>query len=142
MSNEIRLGQIISTAGAVKDAIHVAIAPVICDEKLRPGQHVALVEGTLDRVCSRGKKIGIIDPFLKEKVIAKDIPVYILLYPNTVTGMRHEWEHPAFVKTNEKEVPLGVDLKPSPEEALKMVAERALNRSYWGFGFFDNKSRG
>ena len=33
-----------------RDAIHVAIAPVIAGERLAPGQHVGVIEGSTDTV--------------------------------------------------------------------------------------------
>ncbi len=70
MSN-MGLGKIITTPH-VRDAIHVAIAPVVAGEQLSPGEHVGLcLDGTAaaeDGVLDNGASIGIVDPFLKKKV--------------------------------------------------------------------------
>ncbi len=97
MSTNLNLGKIITDASAAKDAIHVAIAPVTAGDHLQPGQHVKLVpDGSAIR-APVGRGIGIVDPFLHQAVEAGQ-RFYLFLYPNTVTGLRHDWSHPAFVE--------------------------------------------
>jgi hypothetical protein len=98
MSN-IKLG-VLAADTAQRDAIHIAIASVTSDEALYPGDHIALVEGTIDKVQSlRGAEnevaIGIVDPFLSGRVNPGQ-HFWLLLYPQTITSLRHEWTHPAF----------------------------------------------
>jgi len=81
-------------AGAKRDAIHVAIAPVVAAEVLVPGMHVGLNEDG-EATCKSLEPIGIVDPYLKSKVQEGQM-FYLFLYPNTVTSLRHEWEHPSF----------------------------------------------
>jgi hypothetical protein len=88
---EVKLGEIL-TGGEVRDAVHIAIAPVVAGEYLAPGAHVGVIEGQA-RTCK--EPIGIIDPLLK-KPAQKGQRVYVWIYPNTVTGMTHHWKHPAF----------------------------------------------
>lgn len=80
-----------------RDAVHIAIAPVVAAERLSPGQHIGFSDpGDTEMVGSRAANhIGIVDPFLSAPVYAGE-RFWMLLYPQTVTGMRHEWEHPAF----------------------------------------------
>jgi hypothetical protein len=80
---------------AERDAIHLAIAPVTAAEKLFPGQHVGFVEGSAHIVSANQPHIGIVDPFLTGPVFP-DHRCWLMLYPNTITGLRHEWTHPAF----------------------------------------------
>lgn len=82
---------------AERDAIHIAIAPVTAAEKLYPGQHVGFVEGSTHIVALDRPPVGIIDPFLKGAVFP-DHRCWLMLYPNTITGLRHEWTHPAFAQ--------------------------------------------
>jgi hypothetical protein len=91
-----KLGRLIEDGDRRRDAIHIAIAPVTATERLTPGQHVGLVkEGNLDLAGPCEKCIGIVDPFLTAEVEAGQ-RFWLFLYPNTVTGMRHIWAHPAF----------------------------------------------
>lgn len=93
MSDTIRLGTQ-PHYSQTRDAIHVAVVPVTADEDLQPGSRVGLVkQGRVSR--SAECIIGIIDPFLK-KPVEKNARCYLLLLPNTVQGMRHHWQHPAF----------------------------------------------
>lgn len=82
-----------------RDAIHIAIAPVTAGEKLYPGDDVGFRAGDCETAWRTGviKPIGIVDPFLKLNVRLGQ-RFFIFLYPNTVTGMRHHWEHPAFTE--------------------------------------------
>jgi hypothetical protein len=80
---------------AQRDAIHIAVAPVVAGERLYPGQHVAFEAGSAERVRPFGTTIGIVDPF-HEGPILPEQRFWMFLYPNTITSLRHEWTHPAF----------------------------------------------
>ncbi len=103
------LGQLI-TGPAERDAIHVAVVPLIAGEELRPGDPVRLKPGTTD-VALRGTyndrnephspRIGIVDPFidpLGHLWIREGTRFWCLLYPGTVTAICHDWQHPAFIE--------------------------------------------
>lgn len=92
MSDEIQLGKII-TGKANNDAIHIAVAPITAHRALQPGEHIGVKNGV--ESSDIYEKIGIVDPFL-EKVVNKGEKFYLFLYQYSVTGMRHEWEHPYF----------------------------------------------
>lgn len=88
----------ITTIGAIlvteqqRDAIHIAILPIVAGERLSPGEHVGLLEdGSFGQ---SDKPLGIIDPFLTVKPKKGD-SCWLFLYPNTITSLRHEWMHPA-----------------------------------------------
>lgn len=76
---------------AQRDAIHIAVAPAIAKVKVFPGQDVGLSR-TAD---TDAPHVGICDPFLKSPVFPGQ-RYFVFLYPNTITGLRHEWTHPAF----------------------------------------------
>src|SRR3954465_15243171 len=78
---------------ASRDAIHVAIMPVVAGVGLSPGEHVSIKSD--NTAWRRGQSIGIVDPFRKETVLAGE-RFWLCLYQKTVTGMRHHWSHPAF----------------------------------------------
>jgi len=93
----MELGQKLNQHEHRRDAVHVAMAPCTAMEYLLPASHVKLVKGEVDKVvlAEKGEGIGIIDPFLVEGVDEGE-RVFVCLYPNTVTGMRHVWQHPEF----------------------------------------------
>lgn len=89
----------ITTLGSVlegeasRDAIHIAIAPVVASHSMGAGDHIGLNDkGEAD---DEAAPIGVVDPYLKGKV-RKGQRFWLFLYPNTVTGLRHEWHHPSF----------------------------------------------
>jgi|SRR6185312_9536985 len=87
---------------ARRDAVHIAVAPVVAGVDIAPGQHVGLFT---DGTASPSKPwIGIADPFFKDH-ISRGQRFWLYLYPNTITNLRHVWEHPAFTT---KVPPLGI----------------------------------
>lgn len=93
--SDVDLGKLI-TSEQHRDAVHVAIAPVVANEILAPGQHVGFLSGGDGRVGALATtRIGIVDPFIVG-FVPKDAKFFLFLYPKTVTGMRHHWSHPAF----------------------------------------------
>lgn len=81
----------------VRDAIHVAVVSLLSGADLWPGQPVTWhVTGKSVKLCTGSDvKIGIVNPFMKEAVGYNE-KVWIMLYPNSVTGMTHNWSHPEF----------------------------------------------
>lgn len=95
----IELGKLIKETQD-RDAIHIAVAPVIAAEKLYPGQHVGLKDrdsrlAALPEPNNSIEPIGIVDPFLTRPVWPEQ-EFWLLLYQNTITDMRHHWSHPDF----------------------------------------------
>ena len=80
-----------------RDAIHIAMAQVVANERLNAGEHIGFVKGSTKLVTAEDTHefIGIIDPFLTRSVKAGE-SCWMMLYPNTITNLRHAWEHPAF----------------------------------------------
>lgn len=97
MANDVKLGQLLDST-ARRDAIHIAIAPVVAAQILRPGDHVGLVPGSQDEVAHAGPMIpaiGIVDPYLQAHVQVGE-RFYMCLYMQSITALRHHWTHPAF----------------------------------------------
>ncbi len=94
MSESLGLGKIITTPQQ-RDAIHVAVAPVVANSELKPGQRVGFVREGSNLVGPGVEAIGIVDPFLSTGP-RKNQEFWLFLFPETVTGMRHHWKHPAF----------------------------------------------
>lgn len=122
--SDIRLGTLIATPELPpRDAIHIAIAPVIAGETLYPGDHIGLLpsgEASKDKDII---KIGIVDPFLpKGMSLSKGTKFYMCLYQLTVTGMRHHWSHPAF---NEEYSSI-----PDKEFSINWITKHAKERGF------------
>jgi len=92
--SELKLGQLI-TDHQERDAIHIAVVPVTAGAKLFPGRGVGFEKDSTERVQHYGTTFGIVDPFLSKPVEPEE-RCWVFLYPNTVTGMRHHWQHPLF----------------------------------------------
>jgi hypothetical protein len=120
VSHDIKLGRLIEDPNQQRDAIHIAVAPVVAVHILYPGQHIGFVaDGDTTRVGTATKQlVGIVDPFLTNPVYP-DQRCFMFLYQNTVTGMRHHWEHPAFAEAVES-TPQGT--VPSVAESEKWIA--------------------
>lgn len=92
---------------AVRDAIHIAVIPLIAGEDLYGGA-VQLKVGTKNVALRAkdsyygGESIGIVNPWHPasqgdyENVVRKGEAFYCLLNPGSVTGMRHHFQHPVF----------------------------------------------
>lgn len=95
---DVRLGQLCDTEDK-RDAIHIAVAPVVCVKEVWPGQALALLmpgdNETVKPARNDKETIGIVDPFLKDPVTA-GVRFWMCLKPYTITGLRHEWTHPQF----------------------------------------------
>lgn len=106
------------TENEKRDAIHLAVEPVIAVEKLHPGQHVGFVEGG---VGVSKTPVGIVDPFIVGAIYPGQ-RFWLIVYPRQITSLRHVWTHPAFSETE-----LGssaVEIIPSESEIyLKWFAD-------------------
>lgn len=119
------LGSIIEEGvTANRDAIHIAVVPLTAGEYLHRGVEFKLskVDPT---VALNGEyddyTVGIVDPFLKATHINKGERFWGYLRPNTVTGMRHHWEHPDFDNH--------VEITEDHEKWLRLFCEE------WNFNF-------
>lgn len=83
-----------------RDAIHLAVEPVVAKEHLVAGDHVT-VDGRKSLPYS-SEAVGIVDPFLKRNFslylnfVREGERFWLVLYPRTIKSLRHVWEHPAF----------------------------------------------
>lgn len=108
--------KLIPTSGA-RDAIHIAVAPMVAMRTCAPGAHIGLTDGKADPLAEN--LIGIVDPFLK--VPAKPGErFFMFLYPNTATGLRHVYTHPALDAA-------GDFAKTESEQWLRAFADRLFS---------------
>lgn len=125
MEQKLNLGQIIIGPKS-RDATHIAVLPVIAAENLKAGDHVGL--SRKGEACRSADFIGIVDPFLKTKVLQGD-KFWLFMYPNTITGLRHEWEHPVLAKIEKARIE---DEKSDSIEWLKNYAIRRVYIDRYG----------
>lgn len=82
-----------------RDAIHLAVEPVIAGERLYAGQDIGLLNGVAFVANDAGKNpvkaLGIVDPFLKNPVQQGE-RFWLVVYPRQIKSLRHVWEHPDF----------------------------------------------
>jgi hypothetical protein len=80
-----------------RDAIHLAVEPVVAGERVWPGQDVGLLNGKAYRSANSYNvtALGIVDPFLKEAVHPGQM-FWLVVYPRQIHSLRHVWTHPAF----------------------------------------------
>lgn len=143
MTQELNLGKIITTPQK-RDAIHIAVVPVIAAHSLSPGDKVALVPGTTDRVQTSyaSSAIGVVDPFLAQ-MVERGQQVWLYLNPGSITSLRHDWTHPAFESVEEVE-----ETKPDRAASEKWLLDFCNSSDCPGFdavmqaiqGNFENES--
>jgi hypothetical protein len=79
-----------------RDAIHLAVEPVIAGEKIRPGENIGIRAGkAYAKSALVDKHLGIADPFLKEQ-IQPGQKFWLVVYPRQITSLRDVWSHPDF----------------------------------------------
>ena len=110
------LGTIIGD-GEKRDAIHLAVLPVMAGARLYPGQGIDVRDGVA--VPAQGG-LGIVDPFLSGAVHPEQ-RFWMVLRPRLIKSLRHVWSHPAF------EDEAGVHAPPA-ETADKAAARAALEQ--------------
>ena len=86
------LGTVLIPGKEQRDAIHLAVEPVVAGEVLAPNQDVGfLPDGRVGR-CNH--PVGKVDPFLKRNLQAGET-FWLVVYPGKIKSLRHVWEHPS-----------------------------------------------
>lgn len=123
MSNEDTLralGKLIPEgADAQRDAVHIAVVPMVAPRALKAGEPFAL--------NSTSTAVGIVDPFLPATVPA-GARFWLYLYPGSITSLRHEWTHPAFAQQGRPALPANCSAE---EKRLREIAAEIC------IGYFD-----
>lgn len=121
---QLNLGQIIITPQQ-RDAIHIAVAPVVAADKLRAGDKVWLENG-LARLGAINS-IGVVDPFL-DVAVEVGQTFWLYLNPGSITSLRHDWTHPAF----EAAAPAQVPQRSASEKWMREWAMKHVSEDYYG----------
>lgn len=108
-----------------RDAIHLAVEPVIAAQTLRAGDDVGFVEGGVG-FCDN--PVGIVDPFLRSTV-QRGERFWLVVYPRQITSLRHVWTHPAFSEVEHGITPAR-DSKAASEDWLREFVSRSDCPSY------------
>lgn len=112
-----------------RDAIHLAVEPVLAGEWLAPGEHVVM-RGKFAYGTAPGEGVGIADPFVQGRIEA-GAKFWLVLYPRQITSLRHVWSHPAFPD----EVAPAVSPDREASEAWMMAwAKKHMSEDYYGEG--------
>lgn len=99
-----------------RDAIHLAVLPVMAGARLYPGQEINVKDGIATAAVGG---LGIVDPFIQGAVMPEQ-RFWMVLKPRLVTSLRHVWSHPAF------EDEAGTHAPSSPPIDAKDVAMAAI----------------
>lgn len=87
-----------------RDAIHLAVDPVVAGCELKPGARIGIINGMAwpagwSHETVKGKTTipyhGIVDPFLPTSVKPNQT-FWFVMAPRMVTSLRHVWAHPDF----------------------------------------------
>ena len=131
------IGKLLPESGIVRDAIHIAVAPVQAATQLQPGQHIGFLNDRETTLVGHGahvKCIGIVDPYIKRPV-AQGEWFYMFLYPNTITSLSHAWEHPDFMQNEFNKVLDRMDGVPEAMEYMEKFASECT-----GYDYEDNET--
>lgn len=122
------MGDILPDDAGGRDAVHVAVISAVANERLFAGQEVgfdrmpnATSEGS---ASTKGTHLGIVDPFLKVPVQPGQ-RFWLYLYPRTITGLNHQWTHPAFPDAKAGTVYVPPSTKLQSEQWLKDFCDRS-----------------
>lgn len=81
--------------GGERDAIHLAVEPIIAGESILPGSNIGISNGKAYYSGDGIKALGIADPFLQTTINPGE-RFWLIVYPRQITSLRHVWEHPDF----------------------------------------------
>lgn len=108
-----------------RDAIHLAVMPVIAGMDLSVGDDVGLVEGVATNRAAI--KLGIVDPFLK-RTVNKGESFWLVIYPRVITSLRHVWSHPGI----HEEGGAAPIVRTTSEKWMRVWAMNHVSADYYG----------
>ena len=118
------------------DAIHMAVIPVISEEKIYPGSPLIIdcaVDGTL--VVSSTKPwreyVGIADPFYLDNIMPGE-KFWMMVKPGTVCNLRHTWEHheiQKYLDGSTKKTNINYDEKDVDDIFGKLLNDESSNKA-------------
>lgn len=139
------LGKIVKEEIQVKDAIHVATLTAKAGQTLYRGDWVKLNKDNVAVECEPENALGIVDPFFADYSIEPDEWFTIVVKPETVTKMRHEWElvHPTEPDDPDYLVHFAKNLGVSHEDLIQAAHDWIDHKEHWTQGCkFEGDSTG
>ncbi len=97
---DIKLGQL-APIDAKRDAVHIAVIPIVAGTKLDPGDHVGIGQSDGKAYGAAYPGVGIVDPFLNVSVRPNQT-FWLFMLPGTTKQLRHDWSHDAFPEKEEE----------------------------------------
>lgn len=88
------LGHILNNFKVGRDAIHLAVEPVIAGEKLYAGQDIGRLPDGRFGIKGCDKYLGVVDPF--GGAVQPGDKFWLFVYPRQITSLNHVWQHPDF----------------------------------------------
>jgi hypothetical protein len=100
-----------------RDAIHIAVAPLVAGQYLWHGKvRISELDGRAYRAEDDDlTAVGVVDPFITDAVAEGD-RFFVFLFPNTITDIKHTWTHPAFMPRVEED----------EEDPIRQIAKEEL----------------
>jgi hypothetical protein len=93
---KVELGKIIPGYHECRrDAVHVAVLPIIAGEYLKPGEWAHVAGRSAYKLHGDEPPHGVVDPFLTRPVNYGEA-FWLFMKPETVRDLRHDWSHPDF----------------------------------------------
>lgn len=121
------MGGLLPDDAGGRDAVHVAVVSALSDIRLHPGQRVGveIIEGRDVKarvVSSTTEGVGIVDPYLSAEVKPGQ-RFWLYLNPRSITGLNHNWSHPAFPDAKPGEIYASPGSKLASEQWIKRYAD-------------------
>lgn len=120
------LGMIISE-NEKRDAIHLAVEPVIASGSFAPNEDVGVEirRGKLFAVTGpEVELVGKVDPFLERRVRRGEM-FWLVIYPRQIKSLRHVWEHPSFPSSQDLEASAIIDVLTGAKDSENWIASFA-----------------
>jgi len=121
------MGGLLPDDAGGRDAVHVAVFSAVSDNVVTPGEDVSVVgqKGADVEVSlphpDGSEPVGIVDPFIQNQRINPGKRFWVYLYPRTITGLSHQWKHPAFPDNTD-----GVYVTPAAQISARQWLENYL----------------
>lgn len=112
-----------------RDAIHLAVEPVVAGHALFAGQPIKIDEGFAVAVPVQ-EATGIVDPFLTGRVQSGD-KFWLVVFPRKITSLRHVWSHPDFPEDGPAVAPVAAN-KEASIAWMREWAKKHVSEDYYG----------